>query len=207
MPLITGTTNNDLLTGTAGSDTMLGLDGDDILNPLLGFDTVDGGSGIDVLTVDYSALSTNINQYSSFSSTKLLFIISTISNQIIYGNIERFNLRGGSGNDRFFGGNLNDTLSGGAGNDTLNGGGGVDSLDGGAGIDTLIDADFSTATTALNFNISGTTILGAVTLPNGSVIKGFELFTNVKGGSGNDRLRITSPTRVNNTNSPKSNYR
>jgi hypothetical protein len=31
MPLITGTTNNDLLTGTACSDTMLGLDWDDIL--------------------------------------------------------------------------------------------------------------------------------------------------------------------------------
>jgi Ca2+-binding RTX toxin-like protein len=90
---------------------------------------VDGGSGIDVLEVDYSGLTTDIRQFTTSFSTS--------GNSISYRNIERFNLTGGNGNDNLFGSSFNDTLIGNAGNDTLNGNDGDDNINGGDNNDLI----------------------------------------------------------------------
>jgi VCBS repeat-containing protein len=132
-----GQGGNDILEARGGNDTLLGGTGDDVLKPGLGTDTVDGGAGNDLLVVDYSSLSTDVSSsHSNGSGT-----ISTTGNRVDYSNIERLNLKTGSGNDVLVGTAGDDTLVAGDGTDSLFGGAGSDSLDGGAGNDTLVGAN------------------------------------------------------------------
>uniref|UniRef100_A0A8J7AES7 Calcium-binding protein n=1 Tax=Desmonostoc muscorum LEGE 12446 TaxID=1828758 RepID=A0A8J7AES7_DESMC len=209
MALINGDGGNNTLTGTSGNDTINGAGGDDILNAGLGVtDQIDGGTGTDILVVDYSSLTVNVGSYGNSYQTV------NNTNRTYYSNIERFNLKSGSGNDTLVGGTLNDTLNGGAGNDSLIGGAGNDSIiggsdndiitkgtgndtvDGGAGIDTLIDVDLSADTTGRVLNVNGSTI--AAITSGGNSYQGFEFFVNISAGSGNDNISLTSPTPANN---------
>ena len=212
---IIGTLGNDSLDGTLGDDSIQGLAGNDTINPLQGnFDEVDGGSGNDLLILDYSSntftgnnsgISSSIVTGSDGSDGRFRARIDENYNydRTYFENIERFNITGTSANDNIVTGDGNDTLDGGVGNDTLDGGDGNDSIrggqgndliidnagindiNGGAGIDTLQDADLSLATANLTFDESDTS--QSLTLPNGTSIVSIERFTgSLTTGSGND---------------------
>ncbi|MBX9259439.1 hypothetical protein H1Q63_36915, partial [Desmonostoc muscorum CCALA 125] len=142
MALINGDAGNNTLTGTSGNDIINGNAGDDTLNAGLGADQVDGGTGTDTLVIDYSSLSVNVASYSG------VYQAVDYSNRTYYSNIERFNLKSGSGSEILDCFASNDGLPMcGAGNDIITKGTGVDSIDGGAGIDVLVLADLTADTT------------------------------------------------------------
>ena len=64
-------------------------------------------------------------------------MISTISNEFMFGLEGNDTITGGTGNDSIFGGHDSDIISGNSGNDSLSGGYADDSLNGNAGVDTL----------------------------------------------------------------------
>ncbi|WP_199337451.1 calcium-binding protein [Nostoc sp. FACHB-152] len=130
--------------------------GDDTINAGRGRDDVRGGTGNDLLIVNYSS-----NTYAGGNYTP--GVRSTVYNngsgnfwaykddarnydQVDFQQIERLSvtgtnyddtLNGGTGSDILNGGGGNDILNGGAGNDTLNGSAGNDTLTGGAGADSF----------------------------------------------------------------------
>jgi Ca2+-binding RTX toxin-like protein len=133
---------------------------------------------------------------------------SGILDSVTFYDIERFHLTGSSKNDDLKGGMNNDLLIGGAGNDTIDGYQGndtidggegddtvsvyfngdtdkADNLDGGAGIDTL-SVDLSNQTAAITFD--STNPITEITFADGTRVANFEVFKNIKTGSGNDRL-------------------
>jgi Ca2+-binding RTX toxin-like protein len=163
---------NDNISGSNGTDTVNAGDGDDTIqynyygNSAASLGTIDGGAGVDFLSLSY---------YSSDSPIKISFANTTtggiVTGGLTFKNIERVSIQGGrdndsidikamdsslatssnnlygyEGNDKLTGSAYADYLSGGTGNDTLAGGAGVDtlygesggdSLNGGAGDDTL----------------------------------------------------------------------
>jgi len=208
MATIQGTANNDTLTGTAsndningadGNDSLRGLEGNDILYGEAGNDTVnaglgnsdnaDGGTGDDLLIVDYSVndsgrgLNGSHGYYYRLNSSGDSYI-----DYIYPTNFERFQIIGTVQNDTFSGGSGNDTLSGGAGNDSITSAGGIDKIDGGLGDDTLTEGNFSSATTALSINDTST---NNITLTDGTQALGIEVFNKVITGSGNDSISFT----------------
>jgi Ca2+-binding RTX toxin-like protein len=157
----------------------------DSLNVGLGVNTIDGLGGVDILTIDYSTLGRNINEYyHNYSDGRL--------NSITYWNIERWNIFGGFGDDTFSGGALSDTLQGGAGWDVLRGYGGVDSIDGGAGIDTWKE-DFSALTVAVSVTLSADGANTSTAIKIGSLavptVKNVERL-DIRTGTGNDTISV-----------------
>jgi len=96
--------------------------------------TLNGGTGTDFASIDFS-------KYSSGITFKVAPSVVVAGTPVTVNNIERVALYGGTGNDVFTGGALNDELRGGAGTDTLTGGAGNDILSGDAGNDTLRGGD------------------------------------------------------------------
>jgi serralysin len=137
--ILQGGDGDDSLEGRGGSDDLQGEDGNDTINSGTGYDTVDGGSGIDKLVVDYSTATSGMNwglyDYYGRSSG---YVYNSGVGQVVYYNIEQFQITGGAYDDQLYGAALNDSLSSGAGNDTIDAGAGNDTLNGGAGNDTLI---------------------------------------------------------------------
>jgi Ca2+-binding RTX toxin-like protein len=89
--------------------------------------TVDGGTGYDLLSVNYSNSSVGIT--STFNATNQQGSIKAGKNQVSYKNIEQLNITGTAYDDYIVGSNGNDYLSGGSGgNDTILGGAGNDNL-------------------------------------------------------------------------------
>lgn len=131
-----GGTGNDSLIGNDVDNVLQGGDGNDSISSGWGNDTVDGGSGIDKLIVDYSSATSGIywGLYDSYGRSSGYLYGSGVG-QVVYYNIEQFNIIGGAYDDRLYGAALNDTLNGGAGNDTIDAGAGRDLLTGGAGAD------------------------------------------------------------------------
>ncbi|QLE44367.1 calcium-binding protein [Nostoc sp. C052] len=122
--------------GTAYDDNIVSNDGNDTLSTGSGGkDTIDGGSGDDVLSVNFygsKGIATTFN-----TTTNTGEITAGIS-QVDYKNIERLNISGTAYDDNIIGNDGNDTLSGGySGKDTIIGGAGNDILTGGSGDDTL----------------------------------------------------------------------
>ncbi|PSF29023.1 hypothetical protein C7H19_24500 [Aphanothece hegewaldii CCALA 016] len=150
----------NLQTGS-GNDTLIQLNrltnnfvmgaGNDTINPGLGLsDIVDGGTGDDLLILDYSiGDDANAGAVTTFGTS---FFRRTITNANLDSigsfNIERVQVTGTSKNDSlvagtgikvtFRGESGNDTLSGNTGNDDLEGGSGYDSLTGSTGNDQFI---------------------------------------------------------------------
>ncbi|MGL6210956.1 MAG: calcium-binding protein, partial [Paracoccaceae bacterium] len=158
------------------SDTLNGGLGNDTLTVGGGVDNVDGGDGDDLLIVDYSTETNNLNMAGANN------VISDFTNtSVSFAGIERFNVTLGSGNDTVTSGAGSDTLNGGAGNDTLNSGQGNAVIDGGADGDLWV-ADFGNNATAavINLNLAGINATG-----NGSTYANLERL-NVLGGAGND---------------------
>jgi Ca2+-binding RTX toxin-like protein len=184
---ITGTNGSDPLTGTSGDDDIRGLDGNDTINPGEGFDLVNGGAGLDLLILNFinnpGVAPSFLNQVSGAGE-----YVAT-GKRVTFSNIERFNITGSASDDVFSGFAGNDTINGGDGADTISGGAGINVLNGGLGLDILVDANLATATANLTVKEDGTT---AITLPSGASIAGFERFTNLTTGSGNDTISFTA---------------
>jgi serralysin len=136
--------------GDDGSDVIFGHGGDDlaVFDDINGrWDHFDGGSGIDILEMNWGGAATSIT-YGALNTTNSPEIgmaesyhrggASGDGAYMFFKEVERFRLTGGAGSDTLHGGEYNDTLAGGGGADFLIGGGGIDDIDGGAGLDRAI---------------------------------------------------------------------
>ncbi|HEY9819691.1 MAG TPA: M10 family metallopeptidase C-terminal domain-containing protein [Candidatus Sericytochromatia bacterium] len=214
----TGGSGDDILIGNQVNNVLKGGAGDDIINPGLGsYDFVDGEAGNDLLKLDYSVEDTgegvtsyiyNYSNGASGSFSRYQANNSSPLDSVSFNGIERFqvtgsskndDLKGGMNNDLLIGGADHDTLYGDQGNDTIDGGEGndavsvywygdtgkADNLDGGAGIDTL-SVDLSNQTAAITFD--STNPVAEITFADATKVANFEIFKDIKTGSGNDRL-------------------
>ena len=154
MATIIGSTDNDTLTDSPVNDEIAALDGDDKITITNGRDAVIGGSGHDLLVVDWRAALGAIQAFtpptdvgdSGFEGG----MIEEGGRRVDYRSIDRFWFIAGAANDQMAGGSGadlfalhvggDDTATGGAGNDYFYLGGALstaDRIDGGGGIDTL----------------------------------------------------------------------
>src|SRR5262249_47088853 len=145
-------------------------------------DVVDAGSGDDdLLIADYSAAtadltfthlgSNGIGDYYSSGYDGLRYADSGAQGSLFYTNIERFDLKGGSGNDTLRTGANADTLSGGAGNDLLDSDAGRAIIDGGEGVDQW-KADLHASATGIVLDLVDPSVMQA--LGDGSTIVNIE---------------------------------
>ena len=156
---IDGGLGNDNLDGGFGTDTIYGGGGNDTIrggsggiNDVLyggeGDDTffwnqdalIDGGSGIDLLRIDYSVAGTGLTADLSNPNVETMVLgtrVIGVEQLWFYAGSGNDSLTGGSGADVLVGNGGNDILVGGGGNDNLSGGDGNDQLSGGAGDDFL----------------------------------------------------------------------
>lgn len=214
--VVTGSARTDILRTSRGQDRLLGGDGNDrffdsALSDDDGGDSLDGGAGVDLLT---------INSRGRFVATTIDLTDNRITAYVTadgtsYVRFERLSLLGGEGGDDATGGRLADdlagyggadSLAGGKGDDTLSGGEGADTLLGGDGRDSLvsrndagdadsIDGGAGLDTLTLDYGRSGVAVTldlgdpGAPqTLADGTTITGVERL-NFIGGSGSDDVR------------------
>lgn len=169
---INGNDGNDLLRAGAGTDIVYGGAGDDTIDGGLGADFVhgdagndsitsheadyvlDGGDGIDTLTllrdddivgytIDIGAVARNPDTYytltdgTSIRGFETLVFDGGSGNDYVVGGANNDNVSGGHGSDTLYGGDGNDKLQGGGESDSLHGGHGDDVLSGGPGADDL----------------------------------------------------------------------
>ena len=194
-------TGNDLISthSLAYDDVVRADEGEDAINVGTGGqDYVDGGAGLDVGQFDWSASTTAIvvnPYYDDYSDLE--------GRSVNFDNVERFNLKGGVGNDHLAGDAWNDSLSGGEGNDTLEGGGyrsdleafNIDVIDGGVGIDVW-SADYLGSPASLNIQLSSTLNTNIVSdgISEGkisAVVKNIERLS-LSTGAGNDQISAGS---------------
>jgi Ca2+-binding RTX toxin-like protein len=252
--------NIENLVGSIAPDILVGNVGDNDINPGLSggrngtsqeFDFVDGGDGVDRLTVnlsvddysEYAGLYGGLGVFDDFGDNYLIragegettqaigqYLPNyAFRNSVRFTNIERLYAIGTSKRDQLFGGVNGDVLLTGAGDDVIDGGLGADiiyaddgndtvidqmlngqfvdalvnstiKLDGGFGIDTL---SVNLSTKSDNINLIGTdpeqpveSLTQYTALSDGSSISGFEIFKDIKTGSGHDNL--VQPGRYNN---------
>ncbi|WP_043342148.1 calcium-binding protein [Belnapia moabensis] len=160
-----GWDNTDLLLrigatrGSAFRDRLVGDAGDNWFRGEGGDDTIDGGSGIDLVSYWSADASVTLDLAAGTAADGLggMDILSSIEHAVgsmnwgdrLHGSsaANRLNgyagddlLDGRDGTDTLLGGDGADTLLGGAGGDRLEGGKGVDALTGGAGLDAFVFA-------------------------------------------------------------------
>lgn len=133
------------LGAASGNDTVNSGTGDDTINLGRGMsESADGGAGVDTFILDAGLATSGLRM--SWWSGDTYRLYSTDGRYAAYfGAMEKLNLTGGTGSDRFNGFDLGDTLSGGNGTDFLNGGKGNDILTGGAGRDRFDFSDLANA--------------------------------------------------------------
>ena len=159
-----------------------------------GFHSVNALDGIDTLVVDYSSLSTSIIYrdagYGWWSFTDDFF------SGIEFYNVERFNLRGGSGDDTLVGRGDIDNLSGGNGADTLISGLGADTINGGlGGLDRWI-AEYGSVSSAIVVTLQAA---GSWTVDaTGAIVSGIEQINITTGIAGDtiDTMLVTGSDNV-----------
>lgn len=137
--ITSGSGNDTILSGT-GADTIVSGAGDDLISVHGGADTVSAGAGADRLTVEYSAMVTNVTggvTSGNLSSGYVGNLADLAGSTVGFQAVEHFTITTGSGNDLILTGDGMDVINGGNGNDTIQGGGGNDMLDGGAGADRI----------------------------------------------------------------------
>jgi Ca2+-binding RTX toxin-like protein len=217
--LIQGLAGNDSLYGNDGNDTLEGGDGDDYLNPGDGVNAIAGGTGSDKLDLiyDYDTDGITIN-YSSPTN-------GTISDGSTIKEVERIDLKTGSGNDnidisatdntrssdpyygnrwqdndtKVYANNGNDTVIGGSGGDEIYGGAGNDILTGNAGNDKLVGGE---GEDILNGGAGDDELYGEDgndTLNGGEgndYLNGGKGINSVIGGAGSDKLDLDYTTNT-----------
>ena len=160
-----------------------------------------GGAGSDTLVMSWARASADIvfgfsTEYTGLFGDLITFQQYSVANaapgyggaqRVLFTDVERFDLTGGTGNDDLRGAGLADTLTGGGGADTLRGGGGADRLVGGAGVDVALQ-DLSGATAAIVLT-GRAQLAGLVTTADGSQWQGIESF-GLFTGSGDDRIDL-----------------
>lgn len=141
----TNLARNDIINAGAGDDRII------VRN---GADRVNAGAGTDTLVIDWSSTTQSVtafqvptaNPNGGFDGRLYAGVINFPERDIVYTEVERFDITTGSGNDELRGGGGADRLTGGAGADSLYGNDGDDTiygdvsdlvLSGGNGIDTL----------------------------------------------------------------------
>lgn len=133
----------------AGNDDIRTGEGNDTVSPGLGVDRIDAGNGTDTLSLDYSTVTGPVGRIDlGYGGWRY----QADKNTVDYYGVERFSLRGGSGNDTLYGGAETDSLTGGAGDDRLIGYGGADTVNGESGTDTWV-FDYSGLLSDVSINI------------------------------------------------------
>jgi len=174
--VLRGAGGNDQLDGGGGADRLYGDAGDDELLADSTTTLIDGGTGIDLLRVQFLATATTLSIQDP--STPQSFGTGTIvgvERIFVSGSAENDDLTGGAYADRLFGMNGDDVLNGGGGNDELYGFGGTDVLRGGDG-DDLLSGDENL-------------MLGVVWQPSYELQLGEPGANTLLGEGGNDTLR------------------
>ena len=136
----TGAGADTITTGT-GADIIVSGAGNDLITVRGGTDDVDAGAGSDRLTVDYSAMTTNVVGgvvSGNLGAGYVGHLADQATSVLDFRNVESFVIITGSGNDYIATGGGADSLTGGAGNDTLEGGAGNDVMTGGLGDDQFL---------------------------------------------------------------------
>jgi serralysin len=181
----------------SGSDAVFGHGGDDTArfdDTGAGSDHFDGGSGTDLLLMDWSGSAVGIRHFGLYDLNSPIigaaehYRNGALGNTFLYfKQVERFDLRGGAGFDELLGGDLADTLIGNEGDDTLIGGGGADDLRGGAGFDRAVIELAGSGDNIINLAaIAGA---GSATLADGTRLSSIEALQLVA-GEGNDLVDV-----------------
>ncbi|GAB5437843.1 peptidoglycan DD-metalloendopeptidase family protein [Falsiruegeria mediterranea] len=134
-------TGVERVSGTFGS-------GDDTVVAGAQVQNLNGGSGVDFLTLDYTGqlyngeTATRVSLQLQSSNTDLVYFGTTFFGFRLDG-FERFDITATAGDDYIYThtGAYNDTIRGGAGNDTIHANGGNDVIEGGAGDDHITGGD------------------------------------------------------------------
>ncbi len=181
---------NDLIDtrAFAGNDYAFGNLGNDTIALGTGQDQAEGGTGEDVLVIDYASLAMDLTTWDAPGNWRRFGDQANGTHYTEYNGFERFAITGGSGNDLIVGDVLADTLSGGLGNDTLQSGTGVttDILNGGDGRDLWM-VDLRTMAAPVAIDISG----AAQTASTGTTISGIEQLAGWM-GSGSDLVKLNA---------------
>jgi Ca2+-binding RTX toxin-like protein len=189
--------------------------GNDVINPGLGVDIAYGGTGTDLLIIDYSvgddANAGGITSTSATVHTRADVITGAVLDRVTTAEMERSHItgtskadtmRGQNGDDTFFGGGGSDILYGNNGNDYLDGGPGADQMWGGPNNDFYIVDDAADIVRELNtsgFDEGGMdTVRSSVsmTLPAGPEI--LHLTGSALNGTGNSYANTITGNAQNN---------
>lgn len=178
-----GGAGNDILTNSSGYDRLDGGEGDDRIVLVGTGGAVTGGAGFDRLSVDLSVMDEAV-RFNGVNGHAVIGSGAELADHIYFSDVERLELKTGSGNDHVLGTAGDDTISTGAGADVIGPGWtldrgasalGDDVIDGGAGDDLISDA------------------IGANRLHGGAgddvVITSFDTL-EATGGDGDDRLLL-----------------
>lgn len=150
LQIVTGLGNDQIDSRQrAGNDDIRTGEGNDTISPGLGIDRIDAGNGTDTLLLDYSTLTAPVGRVDLGYGW---WRYQAGKNAVDYYGVERFNLRGGNGNDTLYGGAEADVLVGGAGDDRLTGYSGADTVNGESGTDTWV-LDYSSLLSDVSINI------------------------------------------------------
>jgi len=209
--LLTGSADDVIVTTSANRGDQISLgSGNDRATVVNGHDSVNGEFGNDLLVIDYSAATASVTTTSGAAGIAAGSDNSGILGQIgdggtrrvDFNNIDRFDVRTGSGDDNIVLGTqsliTNDIVSLGGGNDVVDFGRGLDQGDGGAGIDGLA-VDLSGTAVAVRIDLVANTWSG----PAGTSFTNFEYLgsfsvTGFQTGSGNDVVRTANVNRNDN---------
>lgn len=189
--------------------------GNDIINPGLGIDIAYGGTGNDLLIIDYSAgddanaggitsTSANVHTRADVNTGAVLDRVTTaeMERSHITGTSKADTMRGLDGNDMLFASGGNDTLYGNNGNDYLDGGPGADQMFGNSGNDFYLVDD--TGDTVRELNVSGfdeggtDTVRSSVSFTLPTALEILNLTGGALNGTGNSSANTITGNAQNN---------
>lgn len=213
MALITGTGDADLLAGTADNDIIEGLGGNDTL-VANGNDTIDGGDGLDKVTLaaataawvgsvgappgNYALVYSDVaGAFADFQAKDIeAWELTQFHDEVSIAGDTGMELYGMDGNDSLTGGGGDDVLDGGDGDDSFRSSPGSDTVAGGAGTDWL---SFGYATAGVSGSLAAgfggtgfSMVASGIEILIGSAfdddLEGDSGANDIRGGAGHDTL-------------------
>ncbi len=181
--------------GPSGYDTInAGAGNDVILSTFDGGNGYDGGTGIDILQINWTAPGVRVDLQSHYAGRlgglqnnivwNIENVVGTINTDVIYGDFNANTLDGYNGEDVLYGRDGADLLFGNRGHDVLYGGNQNDNLQGGDGNDILLGeagADVISGSTGNDFITGG---LGRDVMSGGDDNDKFNFLTLADSGIG-----------------------